>query len=122
MTAVHPEWESAQAIGHTGVICLVTALALGAALALSSMLMVGGVRPSRPPVVAAPPAALDASRFVFDASDPVVGRPSIFAACEALCPFRGCATNSLWQSSSLPPGFPSSSTGLCSVTAYFPRQ
>ena len=67
MTAVHPSRELGGSIGHTRVVCLVTALGVAAALWLSIIPTAGGVRPSRPAIAAAPPAALDPSRFILNA-------------------------------------------------------
>jgi hypothetical protein len=118
MTTVHPRRELAGIIGHTGVVCLVTVLALAAPLGLSIMPTVGAVRPS-PPIAAAPPAALHASRFILDASSPGVPRSSNWAVCEGICLFRRCATKSLWASSSPPPGFACANTGSCAMAACF---
>lgn len=118
MTAVRPRRGLAGIIGHAGVVCLVTVLGLATALALSIRPTVSAVRPTRPPIAAAPPAALDASRFILNASSPGVRRPSIWV-CEGICLFRGCATKSLWSSSSPARGCGWANTGSCAMALCF---
>lgn len=57
------------AIGHTSVVWLVTAMVLAAAAGLSFMLTTISSRPSAPPPIAAtaPPAVSDPSRFILNA-------------------------------------------------------
>jgi hypothetical protein len=119
MTTVHSRRELAGIIGHTGVVCLVTVLGLADALGLSIMPTLGAVRPSRPPIGAAPPPALDPSRFILNASSPGVPRPSISAMCGAIPLLPRCATKSLWSSSSPPSGWAWANSGSCAMTACF---
>ncbi len=53
-------------MGDTRVVCLVTAMWLGATLALCVMLTANSSQPNRPPIAAAP-AVLDPSRFILNA-------------------------------------------------------
>jgi hypothetical protein len=115
MTAVHSKRELAGIIGHTAVVCLVTVLGLADALGLGLMPTVGAVRPHRPPIAVAPPAALDPSRFILNASSPGVQLPSMWAMCGSTFSLRRCATKSLWPSSSLASGFACVNTGACAM-------
>jgi hypothetical protein len=119
MTTAYEKPELAGIISHAGVLCLVTALGLAAALGLSMTPTVGAVRPSRPPIAATPSAALDPSRFILHASSPGVRGTSIREMCAATLLLRRCATKSLWASSSPPPGCAWANTGSCTVAAHF---
>ena len=117
MTAVHSSRELAGIIGHTAVICLVAVFGLADALGLGLMPTVGAGRPNRSSIAAEPPAALDPSRFILNASSPGVRLPSIWAMCGSTFSLRRCATKSLWPSSPLPPGFACANTGSCAMGA-----
>ena len=119
MTTVHQRPEPAGITCHKGIVWLVTVFGLAAALGLSILPTVGAVRPSRPPIAAAPPAASDPSRFILSASSRGVREPSIGAMCGATFLLRRCTTKSLWSSSSPPPGFARANTGACAMASCF---
>lgn len=118
MIAVDPRHQLAGIIGHAGVICFVTVLGLAAVLGMSIMPRVGAARPSSLPTVPASPAALDAARFIPNASSPGAAQPSVWETCGAICLLGRCPNKPLWSSSS-PPGFACPNAGSCAMAACF---